>query len=95
MEFDIQSWDDLMGKKIHILRDGLWKEAYVVENGIILTGKIQPQKEHKSQKEEICECGHKQWEEHKCTFEPMVAQECNVKGCKCKKFRQKQKESKR
>jgi len=47
-----------------------------------------------SQKEEICECGHKQWEEHKCTFEPMVAQECNVKGCKCKKFRPKQKEEK-
>ena len=37
-------------------------------------------------KQGICECGHKQWDEHKCTFDPMVAQECNVKGCKCKKF---------
>lgn len=36
---------------------------------------------------DICECGHKQWDEHKCTFDPMVAQECNVKGCKCKKFK--------
>ena len=48
-------------------------------------------------KEEICECGHKQWEEHKSFFYnykglKMIAQECNVKGCKCKKFRQKQME---
>ena len=43
------------------------------------------------QEELICECGHKQWGEHKCTLEPMVAQECNVTGCKCKKFRQKRK----
>ena len=44
-------------------------------------------------KEEICECGHKQWVEHKSSFYEknkdlkMVAQECNVKGCKCKKFK--------
>ena len=44
-------------------------------------------------KEKICECGHKQWEEHKSSFYEknkdlkMVAQECNVKGCKCKKFK--------
>ncbi len=47
--------------------------------------------------EEVCECGHKQWEEHKSSFYnyrglKMVAQECNVKGCKCKKFRPKRKE---
>ena len=38
-----------------------------------------------------CECGHKEWDEHKSSFYEykglkMVAQECNVKGCKCKKF---------
>ena len=43
-------------------------------------------------KEKICECGQKQWEEHKSSFYnykdlKMVAQECNVKGCKCKKFK--------
>lgn len=42
-------------------------------------------------KQEICECGHKQWDEHKSSFygkhDTMVAQECNVKGCKCKKFK--------
>ena len=37
--------------------------------------------------EGICECGHEQWSEHKSTFDPMTAQECNVKGCKCKKFK--------
>ncbi len=41
--------------------------------------------------EDVCECGHKKWEEHKSSFYnykglKMVAQECNVKGCKCKKF---------
>jgi len=43
--------------------------------------------------QDICECGHKQWEEHKSSFYEykglkMVAQECNVKGCKCKKFKE-------
>ena len=41
--------------------------------------------------EEICECGHAKWDEHKSSFYnykglKMMAQECNVKGCKCKKF---------
>ncbi len=45
--------------------------------------------------ENVCECGHKEWEEHKSSFGPLTAQECNVKGCKCKKFRPKQKECKR
>ncbi len=43
-------------------------------------------------KEGICECGHTQWTEHKSSFYEykglkMKAQECNVKGCKCKKFK--------
>ncbi len=42
--------------------------------------------------ERICKCGHKQWDEHKSSFYEykglkMKAQECNVKGCKCKKFK--------
>ena len=46
-----------------------------------------------NQSKDICECGHKQWDEHKSSFYEknkdlkMVAQECNVKGCKCKKFK--------
>ncbi len=48
MKFEIQNWDELMGNKIHILKEGLWKEAYVVEDGIILTGKtLLPIKESK------------------------------------------------
>ena len=37
--------------------------------------------------EDNCECGHTQWTEHKSSFDPLTAQECNVKGCKCKKFK--------
>jgi hypothetical protein len=41
----------------------------------------------------ICECSHKEWDEHKSSFYEynglkMVAQECNVKGCRCKKFKE-------
>ena len=55
--------------------------------------KIKSVKILKRKTELICECGHKQWEEHKSSFYKknkdlkMVAQECNVKGCKCEKFR--------
>ena len=43
--------------------------------------------------ERICKCGHKKWSEHRSSFYDykkdvrIVAQECNVKGCKCKKFK--------
>lgn len=40
----------------------------------------------------ICECSHKEWDEHKSSFYnykglKMAAQECNVKNCRCKKFK--------
>lgn len=44
----------------------------------------------KESKEEMCKCGHTK-DEHKSSFYnykglKMIAQECGVKGCKCKKF---------
>lgn len=42
---------------------------------------------------ESCECGHEQWDDHKVSFhgknDTMRAQECSIKGCKCKKFKKK------
>ena len=39
MKFKVESWEDLYGKKIHVLKDGIWKEAYVTEDGLIYTGR--------------------------------------------------------
>jgi len=56
------------------------------EEGIYYIPEVNPSEE------EICECGHTQWSEHKSSFYEykglkMKAQECNVKGCKCQKFK--------
>ncbi len=39
IEFKTESWEDFYGKKIHVLKDGAWKESYVTEDGFIFTGR--------------------------------------------------------
>ena len=89
-------------KRVGTLMQGRYKAILVGSNDYFLTLsryihlnpiKIKNIRRQNQSKQKICECGHKKFGEHRFSFYEKkkdlkrVAQECNVKGCKCKKFK--------